>query len=226
MQIRPRITLLNQRPHPLGIWCILYLNLFVILASQLYWQLDPQLQETLAATKFKVISEFRWWTLIVSVFTHANLAHLLSNLLALSLYGYFVFSYLTAKIKRSAIFLAGGLLLATLLTQALSLSTYTDQIILLGASGGVFVVLGFWLANFNLIARNVSFRGRFLRSSAVALMSLIPASFEQEVSYRTHWIGFAIGNLIGLLYFYANKQRIRSFEVFPVEEAESANNLS
>ena len=83
---------------------------------------------------FLLINELKWaepWRMITSIFAHADIMHLFSNLLALGFFGLFLEGRIGSK-KLFLLFMASGIIVSVL-------STYDRS---LGASGAVYAVLG------------------------------------------------------------------------------------
>ena len=83
---------------------------------------------------FLLINELKWaepWRMITSIFAHADVMHLFSNLLALGFFGLFLEHRIGSK-KLFLLFMASGIIVSVL-------STYDRS---LGASGAVYAVLG------------------------------------------------------------------------------------
>src|SRR5690606_23294102 len=144
--------------------------------------------------------------LFTAIFTHGDAQHLLSNSYMLGILVYFVFGHFGIA-AFPVVPLAGAAAV-----NALSLLTYRPGVLLVGASGLVYLLAGFWLTLFVAIERQRSFSMRLVRALGVGLMILFPTSFEAKTSYRTHGIGVAVGILLGGLYFYLNKSEIRKHE--------------
>jgi rhomboid protease GluP len=89
---------------------------------------------------------------------------------------------------------------------------------LIGASGLVYWMAGFWLSMYLLVQRSVSGGTRVLRAVCLGLLVLLPTSFEPNVSYRSHAIGFGLGVVAALLYFWRNRESMRRAELLEVEE--------
>jgi membrane associated rhomboid family serine protease len=107
------------------------------------------------------------------------------------------------------------------LTSALTLQTYPSDVDLIGASGMVYLMVGFWLIQYVFIERRLTLSIRLLRAFGFVLAALMPTSFEKNVSYRTHAIGFLVGCAFGLVYYVANFKRFRRAEVLGREIIES-----
>ncbi|HEY7161555.1 MAG TPA: rhomboid family intramembrane serine protease, partial [Acidobacteriota bacterium] len=92
---------------------------------------------------------------------------------------------------------------------------------LVGASGVVYCMAGFWLTLFVLIERRYSIANRLMRSIGFFLIVFVPSTFEPTVSYRAHAIGFVLGILSAIMYFVINRKIIREAETFELEETDA-----
>jgi hypothetical protein len=61
---------------------------------------------------------------------------------------------------------------------------------------------------------------RLFRALGVALIIFFPTTFLPQVSYRTHALGFALGFIGGLIYFFFRKEEFYKQEVYREEEVE------
>jgi hypothetical protein len=77
---------------------------------------------------------------------------------------------------------------------------------------------GFWLTMYLLVERSVGPGKRILRVVCLALLVLLPSTFQANVSYRTHAIGLGLGVVSALVYFQRNRESIRAAEVVELEE--------
>ncbi len=164
-----------------------------VLLSEFYWRQDS-FSKLLSATGTQVFEAHQYWRIFTAVFIHADVKHLISNMYMLSILGYFVSGYFGFWV-----FPVGTTLLAGFVN-LISLYTYAPNVNLLGASGLVYLLAGFWFAMYVIIERHRPLSARLLRVIGVALAVLFPTTFEPDVSYRTHFIGFIIGVLFALPY--------------------------
>ncbi len=142
---------------------------------------------------------------------HADFGHFLSNgvvfgVLAFLLYGYY----------GPAVHPLGTAVLGTIVT-GVSLRTYLAQTWLLGASGLVYLMAGFWLTLYLLVERRISPGKRVVRATGFGLIVLVPTAIEPMVSYRTHMIGFIFGVLFAMAFFARRKESLRAAERVELE---------
>lgn len=206
MKYRIIKTFISGPPRSSGLVAALATLLACLVLSEFYWR-DSLISTFLPASREKVIYDFQIWRLVTTTFIHADLQHLLSNSYMLGILIFFVNGYF-GKIAYPILGLIGAAL-----TNLVTILTYRPGIHLLGASGLVYFLAGFWLMMFVLIERQRTWRGRILRVLGVGLVILFPTSFEPSTSYRSHLIGLIFGILFALIYFSHYKRRIRKSEV-------------
>jgi rhomboid protease GluP len=175
-------------------------------ASTVYWTDAFGLAVLLPASRESVFARSEYWRLLISLFTHADVEHLLSNGIVFGLLAFLLFGYYGPVVYP-------GLALAlSALATGVSLLTYPPSTILVGASGAVYLMTAFWLVLYLLIERGTGLGKRLVRAVGFALIALLPASYEATVSYRTHAIGFGVGLVTGLIYFWMRRDALRKAE--------------
>ena len=209
---------LSMRPASSGKWMAYTSILFVAFISFAVWRdgfgLDIDLGSWLTASPAQVFGQHQYWRLFSTIFVHADLQHLASNLLFFGglafllngYFGYWAFPVLSL--------LAGGL------TNLIALFTYPESVTLVGASGVVYFMAAFWLTLYFFIERRRTVVRRINECLALTLVLLMPSTFEPHVSYRTHGIGYLMGVVFGVVYFLRNRQNIRRAERGPNVEGD------
>ena len=180
--------------------------------SLLAWRKGAALLPTLAASSQGILEKQEYWRLLTAVAVHADVVHAFSNAIFLAFFTYLLFGYFGF-----GVFPALSLIMAGL-TNYLSLLTYPPEVSLVGASGLVYWMAGFWLGMYLLVERSVGLGKRILRAVCLALLVLFPSTFQANVSYRTHAIGFGLGTVSAFVYFQRNRESIRAAEVVEREE--------
>lgn len=133
----------------------------------------------------------QWWRIFTSMFVHIGMLHLLFNMFALTLFGRAI-EERYGKLRALALYLASGVLGA-----GASLA-FSGPGLRAGASGGVFGILGAWVA-FYLLHRNAP----GARSQLQSLFFLIGINVVLGISSggidnSAHMGGLAAGFVIGL----------------------------
>lgn len=185
-------------------------TLFLCLAmSSLYWH--HPIGEWLAASPEKVFGGKEYWRLFTSSFIHGDLAHYLSNSIMLGVMGYYVAYHFKSIMFPITSFLVG------ILINLIVIWNFPPSTSLVGASGIVYYLWGFWLVLYLNIQKHVPLNRRFMKITGVGIMVLAPTEFRPQVSYYAHGIGLLLGVIIGILYYFFNKKRIHQSEVWRTE---------
>ena len=208
--IRIKSTFLSQSPREESPLIAVVSTMAILLVSLLCWR-DPQLFRLLAAVPHQVMVEHEYWRLLTAIGVHADLRHFLSNAVVFIFFSYLLYGYFGFWIYPVSVVVLGSL------TNYCSLLTYADNIHLVGASGVVYLMAGFWLTLYVLVQRTRSLPKRLMHAIGIGLIVLVPTNLSPEVSYRTHFIGCAIGVMAAIGYFQARKETIRSMETVEIE---------
>ena len=199
-------THLSRKPARESFVVALASVLLLLAASLVYWSDAFGAAHLLPASREAVFAEGEYWRLLTSLFTHADFQHFLTNaivfgVLAFLLYGYY------GPVAFPGLAIGCGALVT-----GLSLRTYPAQMLLVGASGVVYLMAGFWLTLYLFVERRTNLRTRIVRAIGFGLIVLVPTAVEPQVSYRTHALGFAFGVALGLAYFARRKDELRAAE--------------
>jgi rhomboid protease GluP len=208
-------TLITGRPSKTAFLVASLTVMLMTLASFFYWQNIFGWEHFLPAIKVEVFTNSQWWRIFTAIFIHADTEHLLSNMYMLWIFSYFVYGYFGFTVFPFVSFLVAAVV------NAFAIMSYAPDMQLLGASGLVYVLGGFWLTMYFFIQRQYSTVNRFMRVTGIALMIFWPTSFAPTTSYRTHALGFVAGIIMAGFYFYKNRQAVRSYEVYKVSYVES-----
>jgi rhomboid protease GluP len=209
---RVRETLLSQKPREWSLEVTGFFLSAILGISLLAWRHGGALLPALAATPEGVFRRSEYWRLLTAVAVHADVTHVLSNVILLTFLTYLLFGYFGFWV-----FPVLSLAMAAL-TNFLSLLTYPFGVSLIGASGLVYWMAGFWLTMYLQVVRSVSLGRRVLRAVCLGLLVLVPTTFQANISYRTHAIGLGLGVVSALVYFRSNRELIRAAEVLEPEE--------
>ena len=210
VEIRIKSTLLSQKPREESLLIALLSVTVLLIVSLLCWR-SPSLLNLLAASRHQVLGEQEYWRLLTTTAIHADLTHFLSNAILFALFTFLLYGYFGFWVFPVAVAALGSL------TNYLSLLTYPENVQLIGASGLVYLMAGFWLTTYVLVERTHQLKRRVLVAMGIALIVLVPSNLSPRVSYRTHAIGCGIGIIVALGYFQARKEQIRSLETFQIE---------
>jgi rhomboid protease GluP len=181
----------------------------VLLAVSLAYWLDLLgMAAYLPAIPEKVLRDGEYWRLLTSIGTHADFRHFLGNGIAFGVLSFLLYGYFGRMVYPVLTWTLGALV------TGLSLATYSPATHLVGASGVVYLMAGFWLTMYLGIERRLSPAKRLFRALGFALIVLVPTVWDPSVSYRTHGIGFAVGVVFGVIYFVKKKDALRRAERF------------
>jgi rhomboid family protein len=165
-----------------------------ILISLLFWFSNPDLFLDYLAFSGDNLLKGRIWTLVTSLFLHADIFHLLGNMLFLYVFGNTLEEDLGSK-KTLGVFFFGGAL-----SFLLSLLFYDASTPLIGASAAIFT-----LAAIVMLIKPLKFSIiLFMPQGLVAILYFVYNALavyygaEGNVAYIAHIIGFAIGIPFGL----------------------------
>lgn len=200
-------TLLSQRPRPNSLPVAVLSVTLMLFLTLLQWR---RTGAGFAAVAERIFHQGEYWRLVTTIGVHADAGHFLVNASLFFLFSYLLYGYFGFWIYPVLTLALGSL------TNYFSLLTYPPNTILVGASGVVYLMAGFWLSAYILIERSLPLGRRLLRTAGVGLIVLVPSSLQEQVSYRTHAIGFGLGVATAFAYFLLRKNAIRSAEV--VEE--------
>jgi rhomboid protease GluP len=215
-----RRTLLSKRPDPLGSFAMAVATVVVTVLSIMSWQNWLGAEAWMPASKNDVFALHEYWRAWTTLFVHGDGKHLLSNLFLFFILGSFLTGYFGIFLVLGAALFMGGL------TNLFVLTLMPPTTYLIGLSGVVFWMGGAWLILYFLIDRQRSLLQRFLRAMGVALVIFMPAeTFDPSISYKSHFVGFALGVLAGILYFAVYKKSLRAEEVHEIIIEENENGL-
>jgi membrane associated rhomboid family serine protease len=144
--------------------------------------------------------DHRPWTLLTSVFAHADLGHLLQNLLGLAILGV-VLERRTSPARFYAFFVLTGMIAGVMQVAAAVLVFGQSDAAVLGASGAIFALFGYVLAGNRLtetVAAGVSIRARtqlLLVVVVAVVLTIVTAS--ARAALIAHFTGLVLGIFAG-----------------------------
>lgn len=161
----------------------------------------------LSASRDLVFSQKQYWRLWSALFAHGDLGHLFGNLLLFVPFALLLTGYFNLWLFPLFGFLIGGAV------NAIVLSTMPLQTELLGISGLVNWMGSLWFTLFYLIDRRSSLRKRFAVVLFSSLVLFAPQDYKEGVSYLSHVIGYGLGILTGLIYYFFEKDLFLAAEI-------------
>lgn len=180
----------------------------LLVGSLMYWGDSWSAASWMSATRAQVFEQHQLWRAWTTLLVHADPRHLASNSLLFFIVGIFLTGYFGALVFPLAAFVMGGL------TNLIVLHGMPAENQLIGVSGVVFWMGGFWLVLYFMIDRRRTIWQRALRSLGVALVLFMPAeAFDPSISYMSHLIGFVSGLGSGLIYYGVRRKQFAAAEV-------------
>lgn len=155
----------------------------------------------MAASREKVFDQLQIWRLWTALFSHADVAHMLGNMILFlplafllsGYFGWFVFPTL-------GLFLGGVINLIVL-------RTMPPAVTLIGMSGVVYWMGATWLTLYVLVDRRQRLRRRFALAFLITAVLFVPEVYKPEISYMSHFIGYVLGLMSGaVIYMYRRKE--------------------
>jgi rhomboid protease GluP len=183
-------------------------TLFMVFGALVCWGDTWGAESWMPATREQVWGSHQWWRAWTTLLVHADAHHLLANSILFFILGTFVFGYFGAFAFPVLAVGVGGF------ANLYVLSRMPKSTQLIGMSGVVFWLGGFWLLLYFLIDRRHSFGSRAVRAGGVALGLFMPAeAFDPSISYASHLTGFSLGLVCALIYFLFNRDKIQRAEI-------------
>lgn len=174
--------------------------------SLFYWDSSIEISKFLSASKEQVFTNKEYWRLFTTSFVHGDIEHLMSNSLMLFILTYFVTAFYGGLVSMGlAYFMGVGI-------NYFVISQYVQNTTLVGASGVIYFLWGFWLIMYVCISKQMPLISRLLRIGGIFLILLVPTTYSPSTSYLAHYFGFVLGFASGLIYYLFNRKKILGFE--------------
>ncbi len=170
------------------------LILLCIAASLYAWTAGPVTVQNDLVFSLSNLLNGRVWTLVTAMFVHANLLHLIGNMIFLYVFGNTLEGVASSRRMLSAFFLSG------ILSFLLSLPFFPSDATFVGASAAIFT-----LAAVVMLLKPLRFS--FLLLMPVGLVAVlyflynavaVYYHFESDIAYISHIIGFSLGLPLGI----------------------------
>lgn len=193
------MTKIKEFSKTLTFWVIL-INIAVYIAILI----NPPLICYLWSYNLLYNSPAEIWRFVTPVFTHAQLWHLVANLLSLIYLGNFVEKYLT-KTEYLFIYLGTGIISEIATTIAYSL--FRPETVGFGASGAIYGLMGF------IITTIVDDKKDRLEVLIVVIVSAIGVNlFIPNVGNVAHFAGLVSGLVFGFIFMkYCKHEKMNQF---------------
>ena len=170
------------------------LILLCVLVSFYSWIADPAIVERNLVFSLNNLLEGRFWTIATAIFVHANLIHLLGNMIFLYVFGNTLESVTDYRRMLGAFFLGG------LLSFPLSLPFFPSDSTFVGASAAIFTLTA-------VVMLIKPLRFSWLLLMPVGLVAIlyflynglaVYYHFQSNTAYVSHIIGFSLGLPLGI----------------------------
>jgi rhomboid protease GluP len=205
-------TYLSHKKYSSGVIAAVSILFLCWVTSLIYWGDHFGLKGVLAATAESIFIKGEYWRLLTTTFTHANLEHLLSNSLMLYILTYFVTSFYGLVMSQVVAHIMGVFINLMVLYRLPMEST------LVGISGVIYYLWGFWLILYILIDKTSGLARRLINVTGLFLILLIPTTYNPSTSYFAHYFGFAVGLIIGVIYYFLNAKKFSSYHEYETRQ--------
>ena len=174
------------------------LILLCFLASFYAWYLgskNPELVQEYLAFSLTNLEAGRIWTLVTGIFVHANIVHLLGNMIFLYVFGNTLESISNDSKRMLSAFFLGGLL-----SFLLSIPFFPPDTTFVGASAAIFTLTA-------VVMLMKPLRWSWLLLMPVGLVAVlyflynavaVYYQYQSNVAYISHIIGFSLGLPLGI----------------------------
>lgn len=187
----------------------------LILGTFVYWTDFLNAKSWMTAIPQNVFQLHEYWRPWTALFAHSDPVHLLSNSLLFFAFAYLLYGHFGSRVFPLAALFFGGI------TNIIVLTTLPSDANLLGASGVVYWMGAAWLTLYLFLESRDKISRRALKALGVGVMLFVPETFHANISYLSHVVGFLLGVLWAMRYYYANKEKFLHAEVieYVIEES-------
>lgn len=208
MQLQLTKTLLSKKPSPQSV--LLGLVSYLVLLLIFIWD-----NQALSANGYQVYEKGEYWKAFTSQLMHGDFTHLGHNTLFFVAFSVLLNSYFGFWVYPILSLIAGTLI------NLIALKFYPPHVFLVGISGVIYFMASFWMTMFVTLERHMSLYRRLMTTTGVSLILFFPEVFEKNVSYLAHGLGFGMGILFGVMYFFMKRSELRSHEVWVEKKPEN-----
>lgn len=201
-------NLLTKRQENGQLLTTLILILLIQLFTSIYHFDFFHLSSKVSASHESIYIKHEYYRLWTTLFVHADLEHLGSNMLLLAPFAYFVSAQFGIILFPFMGIFLGGLI------NYIVLSIMTNNIELIGISGIVYWLGAVYLTLYLLIENREKINRRIMKSIGIALILFFPTILKENVSYLSHALGFLFGFLSAISYYLINLKKIKSNEKY------------
>lgn len=207
---RIRENWLTRKPRA-GAWTVTLVLFFLLFGAQALGEINfAGLRSLMVASGEAVFERHEYWRLWTALFAHADFGHIASNSMLFFPFAYYLYGYYGFRFFPLFGIFSGGII------NFFVLMNMAPQTGLLGISGVVYWMGAAWLTLFLLIDRRGRLRVRISKVALLSALLFLPETYRPEVSYLSHFLGYLLGVLSGVGFFWLHRDRFRAAEV--VEE--------
>lgn len=185
----------------------LIFNIILVVFSYVFLNSQWQADQWMAASYDNVFEKREYWRLWSTLFAHADIGHLLSNLMLLIPLSVLLSGYFGLMVFPVIGVIMGGLI------NYIVLQSLPVSVNLIGISGLVYWMGAFWLTLFIILDRRKSLRRRMAISLFLTVVLFIPESFRPEISYLSHFVGYLLGIISAIILYYFRRNEFEMAEV-------------
>ena len=160
------------------------------------------------ASPAAVFVRHEYWRAWTALFAHADLAHLLSNLVLFVPFSFALTRHYSFAFFPLAGFLVGGLM------NLLVLRAMPSEHTLVGASGVVYWMGAAWVTLAFFVDRRERPGKRILKAIGVSMLLFLPETYRPEVSYYAHFLGYLSGVASAAIYYRLFADHFHAAEVY------------
>lgn len=201
MQLQLKKTLLSKKLTPQSI--LLGLTSYLVLLLVFIWD-----NQALSANGYQVFEKGEYWKAFTSQLMHGDFTHLGHNSLFFVAFAVLLNSYFGAWVFPVLSLIAGTLI------NLIALKFYPPQVYLVGISGVIYFMAAFWMTMFVTLERHMTLYRRLMISTGVSLILFFPEVFEKNVSYLAHGLGFGMGIVFALAYYFSHRRLLHAHDVW------------
>ncbi len=199
---------LTQKARYNGTVSVIMISILVLIASLTAWLPELRSGNLLVANPELVFQQHHYELLWTTLFVHADLGHILGNMILFVPLLYLLSAYFGSWLWPLLSIFVGGLI------NAIVLKTLPSSVFLMGISGVANWLGATWLCLYFLIDLRESKRHRFAVALFITFMLFVPDTYKPETSYLSHLLGYFFELITGLAYFAIYKKRFKSVEIY------------
>lgn len=211
---RLKKTILSAPLLDVSFYLAIVCQLLFIVVSLVDWNRGIPYKSLFSASFHDVFIQHEYYRLFTAVFAHASWDHVLGNAIFFVPFAALLTNYFGLIVFPLLTLVAGALI------NLCVVMIYPPEASVLGVSGVIYFMVAFWLVLYIGIERGLTLRQKIIRTLGLALVEFMPEKFDSNISYLSHGLGFTLGIIFGIGYFYFFRADFRSFEVWKLIEPE------